>query len=811
MPCKPNTTYTCHKFSGGGRFVIGTSTREPVIGMDDLIKLPVREGDTNDLRVVTTGNDAKYLVMYVWKENEDTNITEQQMLDSIMVEEGDVTPSTYEPFDGMIYSGYLDLVTGELSSNFESIIFDGTENWVRTATSTHTADRYTLWLTETGEHNYAKPTNSEIYCSHYKYNGTSAGDYGTYRYNNNSTGGNTYIQINDPSFEQFATLEDFTSYLSTQYSNGTPVHFVIPLKVPITYQLTPQEINTFVGHNNIWSNADRVEVEYDLAETNEELYKRRNILLQGAPHVATSSGSIDNFNTDLAAPLKECKISFSPVQEGSGDPSPENVRNINGFNKIDLQHTSKNLLDPSLGKRYNATVPEKVWGADSFADRNTPNGSLVLQPGIYTLSIGITSGNTPVEWRVKNATSYIDHAYSGHLTRTFTITKAEPILIYIATKSDDNSFLDTSVMLEQNSPSDIIYEQYNGQTVPITFPVTSKNLLNPEWISFTTETTEVNGITFTNNYDGSITANGTATDSAMVSFKLQGKFEGNYYLCDNNLNVGSPAMGDIFIYNSTTDSRVKQWDGETDSSGLYTSVHSAEVQLNKNDNINLRIRIYPNQTVTNMIFKPMIVAASESDYSFEPYGTSCYGGKIDLLTGELSAEYQYVYLGETMEPIINNRGANGGYVNSTVTSNDGSKHLYFELGWTNARPQYNKYLCDYSKRSFAIMSNKTRNTSVNVNEDSTKVIEINQFAIYSGTSIDYEDNPLLYCRLTFPSTYNTLELKRAYLKDHPIQFVYPLKHPRIYQLTPQQLTALKGVNNIWSNANGPISVQYWTY
>ena len=32
-----------------------------------------------------------------------------------------------------------------------------------------------------------------------------------------------------------------------------------------------------------------------------------------------------------------------------------------------------------------------------------------------------------------------------------------------------------------------------------------------------------------------------------------------------------------------------------------------------------------------------------------------------------------------------------------------------------------------------------------------------------------------------------------------------------YQLTPQQLTALKGVNNIWSNANGPISVQYWTH
>ena len=38
----------------------------------------------------------------------------------------------------------------------------------------------------------------------------------------------------------------------------------------------------------------------------------------------------------MAAPLKECKIHFNPVQEGSGDPSPDNVRPISGWNNIQI-------------------------------------------------------------------------------------------------------------------------------------------------------------------------------------------------------------------------------------------------------------------------------------------------------------------------------------------------------------------------------------------------------------------------------------------------------------------------------------------
>ncbi len=62
---------------------------------------------------------------------------------------------------------------------------------------------------------------------------------------------------------------------------------------------------------------------------------RRKILLN-TPHIDTSVGDLVTFNTDLSAPLKSCKVSFLPVQEGEGDPSPDNVREIKGWNGVNI-------------------------------------------------------------------------------------------------------------------------------------------------------------------------------------------------------------------------------------------------------------------------------------------------------------------------------------------------------------------------------------------------------------------------------------------------------------------------------------------
>ena len=56
----------------------------------------------------------------------------------------------------------------------------------------------------------------------------------------------------------------------------------------------------------------------------------------------------------------------------------------------------------------------------------------------------------------------------------------------------------------------------------------------------------------------------------------------------------------------------------------------------------------------------------------------------------------------------------------------------------------------------------------------------------------------------------TLEELQALASNNQIYIVYACQ-PVIYQLTPLQLKTFKGTNNIWSNANGPVSISYWTH
>ena len=53
------------------------------------------------------------------------------------------------------------------------------------------------------------------------------------------------------------TKAEFLEWLSEN-----PMHLVYELATPVTYQLTPQEIKTLLGVNNIWSDAGNTAVTY---------------------------------------------------------------------------------------------------------------------------------------------------------------------------------------------------------------------------------------------------------------------------------------------------------------------------------------------------------------------------------------------------------------------------------------------------------------------------------------------------------------------------------------------------------------------
>ena len=43
------------------------------------------------------------------------------------------------------------------------------------------------------------------------------------------------------------------------------------------------------------------------------------------------------------------------------------------------------------------------------------------------------------------------------------------------------------------------------------------------------------------------------------------------------------------------------------------------------------------------------------------------------------------------------------------------------------------------------------------------------------------------------------------------QVAYKLSEPVIFHLTPYSIKTLEGINNIWSNTNGTVSIKYWTH
>ena len=60
--------------------------------------------------------------------------------------------------------------------------------------------------------------------------------------------------------------------------------------------------------------------------------------------VETESGSVASFSDGADdVPVKDLQVAIEPVQSGSGDPSPDNVRPISGWTGVNVTRTGKNL------------------------------------------------------------------------------------------------------------------------------------------------------------------------------------------------------------------------------------------------------------------------------------------------------------------------------------------------------------------------------------------------------------------------------------------------------------------------------------
>lgn len=149
----------------------------------------------------------------------------------------------------------------------------------------------------------------------------------------------------------------------------------------------------------------------------------------------------------------------------------------------------------------------------------------------------------------------------------------------------------------------------------------AKNLLSYPY----KETTKTqNGITFTDNGDGTITANGTATADAYFSCHSRVQGEANDLIIPNGRYIltGCPSGGGTSTYNMLAE---RTYNGSVDllgrdsGDGVLVVANGDDFSVNE---VNLQINIFIKNryAITNPItFKPMLRLASDTDDTYQPY------------------------------------------------------------------------------------------------------------------------------------------------------------------------------------------------
>ena len=110
----------------------------------------------------------------------------------------------------------------------------------------------------------------------------------------------------------------------------------------------------------------------------------------------TASGSIVTITDGQSVvPAKSLKVTLEPIQEGSGDPSPSNVRPISGWDEVNVAVTGVNLWDEEW----------EVGAMDSSAGQNVAGSNTIRSKNYIPVRGGVTycryaSENTNVWVRI---------------------------------------------------------------------------------------------------------------------------------------------------------------------------------------------------------------------------------------------------------------------------------------------------------------------------------------------------------------------------------------------------------------------------
>ena len=292
----------------------------------------------------------------------------------------------------------------------------------------------------------------------------------------------------------------------------------------------------------------------------------------------TASGEMIAIDDAANYPAESVITTLEPVQEGSGDPSPDNIRPISGHTGVELTRTGKNLFDI-----------DDLWN-NGIVTNNVKSITLSSLPeGTYTISTDVidnTDTSVASVFAMKNDStpSSIRNGVFVGRSRSITLSSGDTLKIAIRVANtgsdaylvwDKTTFAPYYIQLELGATT-TAYEPYQGETHTITFPQEQSPVYGGEvdWVNGVLRVT--NGIYSATGQENIIKAQ--SNDGFYFSCPI--KARGETVSASSHLQVAS----DINAYRTT---KWSTFVGENNNTFVF---------------MNLDINLYPNvQSVQNFL------------------------------------------------------------------------------------------------------------------------------------------------------------------------------------------------------------------
>ena len=496
----------------------------------------------------------------------------------------------------------------------------------------------------------------------------------------------------------------------------------------------------------------------------------------------TQSGNIVSFSTNYENPIKEGIVNIEPVQD------------LHGYDNPWPGGGGKNLL-PLTVENLKALNTNGVWSNKDYTylgitfvintDTNNNVSNIIVKGGTSTGQIWFYL--TPDNYNIPEGSYYLSGCPSGGSTNTFMITTRidnNGTIAYQADIGNGKNFVFTSTYTHTRT-----YIEIKNNTTINTNGITFKPML--EVGNTATSFAPYSNICPISGFTG---MNITRTGKNLCEEIIQGGWDSRgiqtvsqtRVITKNYIKVNSGET--IYLdYESTDETKTANINISFYKIGDYKTSRISETNWNSNKTIIIPqgcnyiralYRYADNSDVTPSSFKNISIAREPL---YEPYqGTTypiswstqagtVYGGSLDVTTGVLTVDWRSI----------------------TFT---GAEEEGWKIGNTGTENWY--YV---TKNDILINSIDGINLISNLYPwGNVKIANTDKGIWNSGSSN--------YIRVRW-GTQDTIENWKSFLASNPLHVIYKTLEPITYQLTPTQITALLGQNNIWADT-GDIQVSY---